>query len=147
MTFSYSNTLLTSRDKVRFRIGDTVSTFTPQLADEEIDAIVTANPSFPEAMAICAESLAAQFMRQATSKQAATMKVDYSGRIDNLLKLAELLRSGAEAIGLAEIILTGTTVTELAETAADTTLLQPAFVRGQFDNLGALASTQLEVEA
>lgn len=135
MTFTYDPELATSKDRVRFRIGDTDTSVVAQqrLEDEEIEATV-ADASFPEAMARCAEALAAKFMRSATSKQAASLKVDYSKRVDHLLDLAKRIRSGAESIGLAEIVLTGTTKTEIETSAADTDLIQPAFTRGHFDN-------------
>lgn len=135
MTFTYDPELTTSKDKVRFRVGDTDSAVLEgqRLEDEEIVATL-ADTSFPEAMARCAEALAAKFFRFATSKQVASLKVSYESRVKNLLDFAERIRSGAESVGLAEIILTGTTKTELAESAADTDLIQPAFVRGQFDN-------------
>lgn len=149
MTFTYSLDLTTSKDKVRFRIGDTDSAAADNtfLSDEEIEATVTAQPNFSEAMAICAEALAAKFMRAATSKQVASVKVNYSDRVKNLLDLAERLRNGVEAMGLAEIVLTGTTETELQESFADTDLIQPAFTRGQFDNPTVLSPQQLEVSS
>lgn len=137
MTFSYDSSLFTSKDRVRFRTGDTDSTVTPQLADEEIEATLASQPDFSEAMAICAESLAAKYMRMATSKQAASLKVDYSKRVDYLLGLAKRLRTGIEAIENTDLIITGTTKTELSESAVDTDLVQNRFHAGQFDNPSA----------
>lgn len=144
MTFSYNPELTTSKDRVRFRLGDTDSSVAAQqrLEDEEIVATVAAE-SFPEAMARCAEALAAKFFRFATSKQAASLKVTYESRVKNLLDLADRIRRGSEATALAEIVLTGTTQTELDESAADTDLLQAAFSRGQFDNPVAVESEDI----
>lgn len=141
MTFSYDPSLITSKDKVRFRIGDTDSSVAAQsrLEDEEIQATVAAQSSFPEAVALCCEALAAKYMRQADSKQAASLKVSYASRVTNLLDLAKRIRRSADSIGLTDLVITGTTETELAESAADTDLLQAAFVRGQFDNPMAAA--------
>lgn len=148
MTFTYDPELATSKDKVRFRIGDTDSSFAAQqrLEDEEIEATV-ADTTFPEAMARCAEALAAKFMRMADSKQAASLKVSYASRVQNLIDLAARIRSGAESTALAEIILTGTTKTELDESAADTDLIQPGFRLGQFDNPEAISSPLVLEEA
>jgi hypothetical protein len=141
MTFTYDPTLATSTDKVRFRIGDTDATVTPQLSDEEINATVAAQASFSEAMARCAEALAAKYFRHATSKQAASLKVTYEDRVKNLLDLASRIRSGAEAIAATDLVITGTTKTELMVDASDSDVVQPAFRRGQFDNPGAEMSS------
>lgn len=140
MTFTYSPDLTSSKDKVRFRIGDTDSSVAEQqrLEDEEIEATVAAESSFAEAMAKCAEALAAKFFRSATTKAAASLKVTYEKRVDYLLDLAERLRNGTESAAAVELIITGTTKTELEESAADTDLVQAAFRKGQFDNPDAV---------
>lgn len=142
MTFVYDPELTTDKDKVRFRIGDTDSSVAQQqrLEDEEIEATVT-DAGLPEGMARCAEALAAKFMRAADSKQVASLKVSYASRVANLLDLAKRIRSGAESIAATDIVMTGTSKAEAAESAADTDLIQPAFTRAQFDNPDASVSS------
>ena len=146
MTFSYDNTLDTERDQVRFRIGDTNSAASAQerIEDEEIDATIAAQSNLSEAMAQCAEALAAKFFRHATTKQLASARVSYEKRVDYLLSLAERLRSGIEAVAATDIVITGTTNTELLVDSTNTDVVQSAFRRGQFENPDADVSADEE---
>lgn len=142
MTFSYSPELTEAKDRVRFRIGDTDSSAASgeRLENEEIEATLNAQPSLSEAMAQCAEALAAKYFRHATQKQVASLKVVYEKRVEHLLDLAKRLRSGVEAIGAVEAVITGTTKTEIEESRTDTSLIQPAFRAGQFDHPEAIST-------
>lgn len=122
------------KDYVRFRIGDVDPNVTPNLEDEEIEAIVALESSFSEAVAKCAEALAARLFSAATTKQLASVKVVYESRCERLLDLAAGIRNGSESIAATDIVITGTTKTELLVDATDTDVVQPAFRRGQFEN-------------
>ena len=144
MTFTYDPALSSDKDTFRFRLGDTNSAAleNERLEDEEIEATIAAQNT-SEALAQCAEALAAKFFRHATTKQLASAKVSYEKRVDNLLALADRLRSGIESIAATDIVITGTTKTELDESAADTDLVQSAFSRGQFNNPDAAESMEV----
>lgn len=64
MAWTYSTSLATDKDKVRFEIGDTDTT-DQLLSDEEIAAVLTAEGSVYAAASDCAEHLAAKFSRLA----------------------------------------------------------------------------------
>jgi hypothetical protein len=148
MTFTYDpeQAGAQGKDRVRFRIGDTdpEAARGKRLEDEEIEATVAAQSSFSEAMAQCAVALAAKLKLSPTSKQAASVKITYTDRVKFLLDLAKEIRSSADSIAATDIVITGTTKSELAASAADTDLVQDAFRRGQFDNPDACAGS-LEV--
>lgn len=143
MTFSYDPALSSTKDTFRFRLGDTnpAALENERLEDEEIEATIAAQ-SVAEALAQCAEALAAKFFRHATTKQLASAKVSYEKRVDNLLAFADRLRSGIESIAATDIVITGTTKTELDDSAGDSDLVQPAFFRGQFANPDATAARE-----
>ena len=133
------------KDYVRFRIGDVDPDITPNLEDEEIEAIVTLESSFAEAVAKCAEALAARLFSAATTKQLASVKVVYESRCERLLDLAAGIRNGSEAIAATDLVITGTTKSELLVDATDTDVVQPAFRRGQFENPDSYAAEAEEV--
>lgn len=64
MSWTYSTSLTTDTDKVRFEIGDTDTT-DQLLSNEEIGAILATEGSVYAAAADCAEHLAAKFSRLA----------------------------------------------------------------------------------
>lgn len=68
MAFTYSNSLSTDRDKVRFYIQDTVSNAGPKpgdanFSDEEIAGLLAAEGSWQRAVAAAFETLAAAWRR------------------------------------------------------------------------------------
>lgn len=132
------------KDYVRLRIGDVDKDVTPQLEDEEINGFIAASPSFSEAIAKCAEALAARLFSAATTKQLASVKVSYESRCSRLLDLASRIRSGSESVVATDLVITGTTKTELLVDATDTDVVQPAFRRGQFENPDSYAAEETE---
>ncbi len=64
MAWTYSTSLATDKDKVRFEIGDTDTT-EQLLSDEEITALLASEGSVAAAAAKAAEGLAAKFSRLA----------------------------------------------------------------------------------
>jgi hypothetical protein len=95
MSWSYSgDPSLSSRDKVRFLIGDTDDT-DEQLQDEEIDAMLADNSSEPYAAAIaCAYVLAAKYSRRA-DRSVGDLSISYNQIGDSYRKLATQLKSQA----------------------------------------------------
>ena len=61
MTWTYTTNLTAARDQVRFYSGDTVSTATITLSDEEIAGAITLAGGTRAAAALCCESLAARY--------------------------------------------------------------------------------------
>jgi len=68
MTVTYLGTLATSRDKVRFYLGDKIENAGPlpndaNFSDAEIDGLITAEGSWQKAVAAGFETLAARWRR------------------------------------------------------------------------------------
>lgn len=85
MSFSYSTALTTSRDKVRFFIGDTTVNSGPKpsggnFTDQEIDAVVTMEGSWHKAAALLLRTLASLWMNEATTVKIGPYSVTYTDR-------------------------------------------------------------------
>lgn len=66
MTFTYTETLLTDRDKIRFAIRDVVSGSGPRpnngnFSDAELAGLVSSEGNWQKAAAACFEALAAEY--------------------------------------------------------------------------------------
>lgn len=99
MSFSYSSSLATDRDKVRFFIGDTVSgsgvkPSGANLSNEEIDALVTLAGSWQGAAALACRGLASSWMNEANSVKIGTYSVTYTDRAKMYTAKAQELESG-----------------------------------------------------
>ena len=99
MSFSYSPSLSTDRDKVRFFIGDTVSGSGPKpsgvnLSNEEIDALVTLAGSWQSAAALACRALASSWMNEANSVKIGTYSVTYTDRAKMYTTKAQELEGG-----------------------------------------------------
>ena len=73
MSFTYTDTLTTDLDRVRFHIGDTVNDSGPRpsdgnFTDEEITGLVTLEGTWQRSVAACFERLAAEWQRYPTFK-------------------------------------------------------------------------------
>lgn len=85
MAFSYSTSLTTDRDKVRFLIGDTVSGSGPRpsggnFTNEELDGLITIAGSWQSAAALACRALATGWMAEAKSIKIGEYSVTYSDR-------------------------------------------------------------------
>lgn len=140
MTFTYTAGTANDLTRIRLRIGDTDSSVAAQLRleDEEIADLLITEGSFRRSAAAAAEALAAKYARKATEKSVGSASVSYSERFKQLMDLAKALRSGAALAGTSSVYTGGVLRSELDESRADTTLVQPAFRRDQFDNPEAL---------
>jgi len=106
MTFTYTDTLLTDRDKVRFHLGDTTENSGPKPAganftDEEIAGLVTSEGSWQRAVAAGCEALAATWSTQ-PSFQADGLQVsqsDIAQRFQDQAKLWRRRHGGASRVG------------------------------------------------
>lgn len=88
---SYSATLTTSLDKVRFHIGDTSNVAASELlADGEIAYILTEETSIYRASAVAAEAIAAKFARLADTS-VGDVSVSNSQKHTQYLALSKVL--------------------------------------------------------
>ena len=131
---SYTDTLLTDRDKVRFYIGDTSNDATKEkLSDNEIDALLADYPSPLDCAIKCAEALIAKYAGYVT-QTVGSVSVQYSNLVAQYEKLAKTLKGklaikgGAWAGGLSQA--------EKDANADDTDRVEPAFERGFQDGEG-----------
>lgn len=130
MTWSYSTSFATSKDKVRLLIQDT-DTNHQLLQDEEIDQLLTLAGSVYLAAAMACETLAAKYAR--LIDRSAFNVSDSPGRTaDSFLALAERLREQAVA-GNAEIFFGGRSRSGKEDLADDSDAIQPIFSTGQDD--------------
>jgi len=97
MAFTYTDTLLTDRDKVRFEIGDTITSSGPRpygstnsnFSDNEIAAVVTAEGGWAQAAARLCEVLAREWTAEAGRVGMADYSEDYTARADGFRKQAQ----------------------------------------------------------
>jgi hypothetical protein len=116
-TFTYTDTLLTDRDKVRFEIGDVVSGSGPRphsgytnFTDNEISAVVTREGSWGAAAAKLAEVLASEWTAAAGDVSMADYRENYTARAEYFRKRAQDLRTQYGG---------GVSVTQVAPTRVD----------------------------
>lgn len=132
MTWTYSgNPSLTSRDEVRFLVGDTDNT--NQLAtDEEISyALVKEGSSYLAAASVCF-SLAAKYARY-MDQSVGDLSISYSQRYQQFKELAKRLElSGSSQFGIPYA--GGISQTDKETVAADADRLQPAIKIDVHDN-------------
>lgn len=96
MTWSYTgNPANSPTDKVRFEIGDTVST-DPMLQDEEIQYCIDNESTYYGAVARACESIAMRFSREASTKVGA-LSLDLNSRAKQWSDRADKYRKRALA--------------------------------------------------
>jgi len=115
-----------TRDAVRFRIGDTLEA-DPLVTDEEIAAAVADEGSVDAAAAACLEAIAARFSRQADLADG-DVRISYSQRAEAFASRAAELRARAGRAGAVSPFGGG-----LASSCTDTSG-SPAFTVGMHDN-------------
>lgn len=93
MTWTYSNALTANKDKVRLLIADT-DTADQQLADEEINWVITQEPNVYAAASKCCSLLAAKYSRQADT-EVGDLSVKKSQRATAYRALAKDLKAQA----------------------------------------------------
>jgi len=80
MSATYKTTLLTARDRIRFRLGD-VDVNRALLSDQEIAAVLTLKGGEDAALIYLAKGLLSQFAHQPTRVSADGTVFDFSERI------------------------------------------------------------------
>jgi hypothetical protein len=126
MTQTYSNTLSSDKDLVRFEIGD-VANF--QLHDEEIDVkLAQSGGNVLLAAAECARALAARHAGE-VDRIVGQSNVREGDRQKHYLDLAETLYQRA-VVSAGRAYFGGYSVGDKENLEADTTRVAPRFIRG-----------------
>jgi hypothetical protein len=138
MTWTYTDTLLTDRDKVRWYSGDTDTT-DQLVTDEEITGVLTIEPNYILAAASVCEHLAALYSRKA-DKVEGRLSIRLSQKSDQYTKKAAQLRQRA---GLGAIPYAGGIfVDDVDAVLEDTARVQNPFPVGMLDNPDASSDTE-----
>tara|TARA_R100000808_G_scaffold14529_1_gene34235 strand:- start:7528 stop:7959 length:432 start_codon:yes stop_codon:yes gene_type:complete len=130
MSFAYSTSLTTTKDKVRFRIGDTDSN-RPLLSDEEINAVIASKPSVLPASIECVEAILAKIARD-VDRNAAGITSSRSQAYNHYLELRNKL--AREMLTESEMFVGGLSKAAKQSFEDDSDFVQPSFKIGQFDN-------------
>ncbi len=132
MTWTYTNTLASDRDKVRFELQDTEES--DQLfADEEIDARLTSLGSIPATVLDLAKRLMMKFARL-VDISVGKVSESNSQRFQAYKSLVEKLEADNAAYCMPSF--GGTSVSANETLDADESLVQPGAKRGDMDNIG-----------
>lgn len=139
MTFSYNPALPTSKDRVRFHVGDR-STPGHLLEDEEILAMLVTQPSPALAAAQLCETLAATYARK-VDKAIGQTRISHGQAFAHFKEMARNLREGggaADGTGVmtaAPMSVGGISVDKRDDLrGGDSDRIQPSFRLGQDDN-------------
>lgn len=138
MTWTYDTALATSKDQVRFWLGDT-DTSDQLLSDEEIAAQVTAEGTARRAAIACARALAAKFGRKAQSiTDDIGASVRYGDRAQFYLDLAAELKRSSATLAVTPFA-GGISIAGKQSQASNTDRVPPAFTVTTHDTAGATA--------
>lgn len=129
MTFSYSTSLTTNKDKVRFRIGDTDSN-RPLLSDEEISAVLASKPAVLPSAFECVEAILAKIARD-VDRNAAGISSSRSQSFNHYLELRSKL--AREMTTESEMFVGGLSKAAKQSFESDSDFVKPSFGIGQFD--------------
>jgi len=131
MSWTYSgDPSLSSKDAVRFAIGDTISS-DPLLQDEEINYIISTNSSIADAAYYACIGIVAKLSRLA-DKSVGKIKISYSQKVTQYQKLADKLYANAGIVVIPYA--GGISVSDKQDMQSDTSIVQPSFKIGGFDN-------------
>lgn len=136
MAWSYSgNPSSSSKDKVRFLIGDTDIT-DPQLSDEEVNAILADFPNVYSAAIQLVRGLIAKYARK-VDKSVGDLSISYSKIGDSYRALLASLQSQAAVAGaVAPPYAGGISVSDKNAQDSDTDRVPPTFAIGMHDRKG-----------
>lgn len=133
MSWSY-NPGASTRDWVRFRIGDT-DTADQLLSDEEINSALTREGNEYKAAAVCADAIAGKFAREA-DKRVGPLAISASQKSERYTTLAAQLRS--EVGRRVAPWLGGRDQDDVDAAKAETDRVHPSFEVGMYDLPGAV---------
>ncbi len=141
MSWTFTQTLPTTRDKVRQLIGDTDST-APLIADEALDYVLTYKPTIRKAAAEACRYIAAKFARDATTSVSG-FSATLMSRHEQYLKMAEEWDAQGSAAGVAVPTAGGIEETDRLANDEDTSLQARLFRIGLHDNPAGLTAADL----
>ena len=120
-----------TRDKVRFLIGDTDNS-DRQFSDEEVDAILADNGDEPYSTAIALiEGLIARYSRYIT-KSVGDLSISYGDRVKQYQSLLTGLKTKA-SIKLCKPYAGGISISDKQIDEGDSDRVQPSFYKGMHD--------------
>lgn len=136
MAATYSTSLTTSKDKVRFYIGDTdVTTGVFMLSDEEIAAVLALYSDVVDASCECLESLLSRFaFTPSTSTLGLSIGSERYQQVKDRLKSLRSMKSQRALSAGCGITVGGRLLSERDELAADSDVVQPSFTINQHDH-------------
>ncbi len=139
MTWTYTSSDLPTSQlfQVRFEVGDVISN-DQQLQDEEINYVLTVEPSVQTAGARCCEELARRYARK-VDYHAGKLSISNSQKSKAYAALAKDLRQ--RSLLSAGGYLGGMSISDKVTENEQSDRVQPAFFRGMTDNQDA--SSQL----
>lgn len=128
MTWSYNTALATTKDQVRFEIGDTDAT-AELLQDEEIAYAISVEATMWGAAARCCEAISRNFLRKADVRIGrGGTTLTYSTAAKQYAEMAAAFRKRAN--GMNAPWSGGTSISAKQAAAADSDLVQPLFTKG-----------------
>jgi triphosphoribosyl-dephospho-CoA synthetase len=134
MAWTYDSALSTDTDRLRFLVGDTLST-DQQFQDAELEYLIEAHGTLYAAAAAACRSLASKYARYA-DKWVGDLKILASQKSRAYAALAETFETKAVGASTWAIPTAGGVYTaDKAEQEANTALEQGTFKRGMHDNL------------
>lgn len=113
MPATFDPNLQTSKDRVRFRVGDVDGNPQWFLEDESIDGML-AQYSYDETCAQCAEAMGARMAQLATQIQQRNLKLNYQERSQVLFTLADRIRNLAQG-GADDPVQTGAAYAQMSD--------------------------------
>lgn len=128
MTWTYVGPATNDKDRIRFEIGDTIST-RPLLTDEEISYTLTIESSILGAAAKCCEAIAMKYAGDA-SKEIGKLRIWAQDRAENYSKKAKELRKKAMGYNLPYV--GGISQAEALADKADLNRVQPLFEKNMW---------------
>src|SRR6185369_1963440 len=137
MSWTYSgNPKTSSKDAVRFLIGDTKSDGEKLATDEEIDWALEQNSNIYAAAATVADNIATYFSTLADSEELGPIKVSYNNRVKMYSLRVKQLNMKASSKGYMEVYAGGIDVNDKESQASDSSLTGPNFTIGMNDLIG-----------
>jgi hypothetical protein len=142
MSWSYQDTMPDDVSKVRFYLGDTVSS-DPLLTNEEIEFALSEAGSVRVAASICADRLAAQYARKADLTEG-QLSIKYSQKYKQFREIATAVGNASRSILGALPTAGGILVADKQANEQDDSLVRPSFTVDLLDNadVGHLDTTQ-----
>ena len=126
-TGTYTDTLPTDLDKVRYLIQDT-NTTDFYFSDNEITAMIGMWGSYNSTAIACCEILASRFIQKAESKTVSKLILNYGNLAKKYAELAKVLR--LQLLKFNAGYLGGLTHSDKEANEEDSDICQPAFKRG-----------------